>query len=329
MASGKNQSGIEMMTLGKARRARFTAVLSVLGLLGSLGCDGKHTNGRDPMTGDAGTPSSFAGNAAEAGAPGSDTGGHSGSGGSAGTAGGGSEPPVPATGDGEYSAGLEAEESVLATNAEGALRWLFTVENTTAVPACRGLVAAKLYDSAGQLLAGSEVRRPYLDDTTPSFYASVIGSLYQAPGRPLVNCLPPGGRGIGLGSFLTPNGTPVVGDELERLLAQGVRIDYTFSPGPLNIEGIELADDLLQVAAAELKDAAGVKALQGTATSGGHFSNWQIHAAFFDADDALIDYVSTSGLELMAGAEVEFELTPVDSAATRFEIYVDGQALLK
>ena len=268
------------------------------------------------------------GGAAASGASGAS--GTSGSGGSAGLGGSGGgvrTPDIPIVGVGGRAPGIVVRDSTLKIGPRGWLDWYFTVENQTTEPFCDSLVGAKLYDSAGTLLAGSEVGSYYIDDVTPGFSAALYGAPYrQWRGDGvlfLVSCIPPGERGLGGGSILGRT-VPFTADDALALVARAAKIEFTVGYGAAT-DGLERAEDAIEVDGAALADQTGGKVLRGSVVAGADLSSWTLSAMLFDSSGAPTDLVRSFGSYTTAGARSEFESELGGETAVRFEIALEAQ----
>jgi hypothetical protein len=222
---------------------------------------------------------------------------------------------------GEESApGVAVTDNAFEIDTEGQLRWFFVVENGSELPACGGLGPARLYDENGVLLAGGSNDTYYLDENLPAFFVGTYGALFRDPALGLRNCIPAGGRGIGVGDFVTQSGITV--EARDQLLSKGARIEFDLD---LTTDGMDFepADDLFELSAQKLTDTPEGKVASATMTGHATVIGLQFYAALFDGDTP-VDLVSMGGGQIEDGATKAIEMPPGNSKATRFELYIDG-----
>lgn len=231
--------------------------------------------------------------------------------------------PIDSTGGNTNDVAVDS--STLGRDANGQIRLLFTFENRGPSAICAQTFRAKLFDASGAVLAGSD-SGIIETEGVPGFDGELIGHSHRstrADGVVFVaTCVSPGQRGAGFAQVWSQMTGDLTADEVTRILDRTARIELWFPPGSVDADTAVPAPDVLALESAALENEGGNKLVRGYVVAAQDQSYFRIRAIFFDDTGRIVDLSSQNGTALNAGARREFETSPGDPTAVRFEPFL-------
>jgi hypothetical protein len=193
----------------------------------------------------------------------------------------------------EFAKGLAPRDSTFGADADGEILWLFSVENVSSTPVCAAYLPVRVYDAAGNTIAGGHPSTIIPADGLPIFGAELTGSPYRDQRGAVSSCIAPGARGVGFGTMVPME----AGLDVDRMLADAARIEYT-AYRVITSDELLPAPELLTITSSQLNQTTEGAVLTGTVSAGAALLAWRVVGALYDETGRLIDFVSTRGAPL-------------------------------